>query len=172
MHKLLMLHNINQKELILQDVFETVLDHGTFKMIEELYEYLNLCKIKGNAALDNIFFNAIRKHNELLDIMHNKDRETSEKIFENASDAGYMSNDPLDTSGTQSQYLTVGPSKSRSQVSSPERKKLCASPVVNKDLEYAEKKARVKRYIDSINVKSDYSIKSKMMFRNRTFKKK
>lgn len=42
MHKILMLFNVNQKELILQDVFETVLEHGTLKMVEELYEYLNL----------------------------------------------------------------------------------------------------------------------------------
>jgi hypothetical protein len=35
MHKMLKVHNIDQKELILQDVFETVLDHGTFKMVEE-----------------------------------------------------------------------------------------------------------------------------------------
>jgi hypothetical protein len=32
---MLKVHNIDQKELILQDVFETVLDHGTFRMVEE-----------------------------------------------------------------------------------------------------------------------------------------
>lgn len=35
MHKILKVHNIAQKELILQDVFETVLDHGTLRMVEE-----------------------------------------------------------------------------------------------------------------------------------------
>ena len=37
-------------------------------MIEELYELLKLLNIKGNATIDNIFFNAIRKHNEIIDL--------------------------------------------------------------------------------------------------------
>ena len=68
--KLIKFYQIGQSDLILQDLFETILEHGTFKMVEELYEFLNLCKINGSAALDNIFFNAIRKHNEILDLMH------------------------------------------------------------------------------------------------------
>ena len=78
MHKLLMKYKIEEKELIMQDVFETVLEHGTFKMVEELYEYLNLWEIKGNAMLDNIFFNAIRKHNEILDLMKKNNHRSSQ----------------------------------------------------------------------------------------------
>jgi len=83
MHKILSNHNmLSQKELIFQDVFETALDHGTFDMVEELYEYLNLCNIKGNSALDNIFFNAIRKHNEILNLLESQRLKRS-KLHDN-----------------------------------------------------------------------------------------
>lgn len=84
MHKILIIHNINQKELILQDVFQTVLDHGSFKMIEELYEFINFLNIKGNSALDNIFFNAIRKHNEIIDLHVKISQREESKIFDKA----------------------------------------------------------------------------------------
>jgi len=51
-------------------------------MINELYEYLNLLNIKGNAKLDNIFFNAIRKHNELLDLENKRKQNESMKNSE------------------------------------------------------------------------------------------
>lgn len=63
-------------------------------------------------------------------------------------------------------------SNSLSRLSSPRshKQKLSISPVVNKELEYFEKRKRVKRYIDSINIKSEYYNNSRLKFRKRTFK--
>ena len=76
-HKMIHTYEIKNRDLILQDVFETILEHGTFKMIEELYEYLNLYGIKGNSKIDNIFFNAIRKHNEILELVNKKKQSSN-----------------------------------------------------------------------------------------------
>lgn len=190
---MLKLYNVNQKELILQDVFETVLDHGTFKMVEELYEYLNLCNIKGNAALDNIFFNAIRKHNELLDLMKKSINQTSAKsaVDETSSATSHeeakcpkVKISALDLTNlclkreisydnSENRFLSpaMSPIKGKTRdCFSPERKQLCASPVVYKELEYSDKRERVKRYIDSINLRSEHYKQARLYFRRRTFK--
>ena len=100
LHSLLVVHNINQKELILQDVFQTVLDYGTFKMIEELYELIKLLNIKGNSTLDNIFFNAIRKHNELIDIQSKFKEKEETKEVDNTDELDCFLRDPFDLSSS------------------------------------------------------------------------
>ena len=194
MHKTLIIHNINQKELVLQDVFQTVLDHGSFKMIEELYEFINFLNIKGNSALDNIFFNAIRKHNEIIDLHVKISQREESKIFdkaieeEDSSDEAQGSSKQKFTSPIHMKSLSlISPAIketclkfenlsliNRSNLDTlnlTDKKQLYISPNVNKEIEYEDRKARMKRYFSSTTMKSDYFITSKQQFRKRTFKK-
>ena len=194
MHKVFIIHNLNQKQLILQDVFQTVLDHGTFKMIEELYEFINFLNIKGNSALDNIFFNAIRKHNEIIDLHVKINQREETKIFdkaieeEDSSDEAQGSytpkyNPPLHIKSLslispiiKENYMKIENFSivNRSNfdaLSLIDKKQLYISPNVNKEIEYDDRKARMKRYFSSTTMKSDFYINSKQKFRRRTFKR-
>lgn len=143
--------------------------------------------IKSNAKLDNIFFNAIRKHNEIFDLTHKNKNKKSDLSSEESKDK-QMANSEFDSieyeecNGELSDEVNELPmilpikfetkSNSVSRLSSPrsQKQKISISPVINKELEYFEKRKRVKRYIDSINIKSEYYRESRLKFRKRTFK--
>jgi len=169
MHRMFMKHHISQKEFILQDVFETVLDHGTFKMIEELYEYLNLCKIQSNAFLDNIFFNAIRKHNEILELIQPDEDTKSADPFENCNELEI--NQDYVEADSNSWIISGSKSGEFGSIGSPGAKQtLSISPLLHKEIEFADKRSRLKRYLESINLTSKYYLENKLKFRKRTFK--
>lgn len=151
MYTLFVKYKLNEKLLVLEDVFETVLDHGTFSMIQELYQYLSFCKIQGNAALDNIFFNAIRKHNELIDLKSIPRRlsSSSKNVFEWVKEEDDEF-DEVHHNRTMTDYIH------NSIPSTPDRQTFSILPVVNRNIGYDDREQRIRRYLDSLNPKSKY----------------
>lgn len=161
-HTLFQKHKISQKHLILQDVFETVLEHGNFKMINELYEYLNLTRIQGNVVLDNIFYNAVRKHNELLDL---KDQDSN---IVTPFDISEIKDESKSNFNSESSNKS---SDEKSHISSPERQNFSTIPIAPNKITFQDRNTILKRYLNSIKTESEYYNTSKELFRKRTFKK-
>lgn len=97
-----------------------------------------------------MYFNAIRKHNEILSIVSKK------KI-------------------KKKRITTIEEDKEISEFLLPEgefERPLTQpiSPQAPRDLEYEDKRKRVKKYISSITLTSDYYLSARSQFRKRTFK--
>ncbi|CAI2375139.1 unnamed protein product [Moneuplotes crassus] len=174
-YKMLKIADIQSKNLILEDLFETILEHGRFDMIEELYEFMRLLNIKGNAKLDHIFFNAIRKHNEILDLKK-QEKTIREDLFEDIK-INIQSPSRTRTSVIEHHDSEFLDSKTQRMTEfglkppSIKKKMLSFSPVVSHEIGKKERKKRLVQYTSSVDLKSEYYQEKKETFQKRTFKR-
>mmetsp|Transcript_36923 Transcript_36923/g.36533 ORF Transcript_36923/g.36533 Transcript_36923/m.36533 type:complete len:216 (+) Transcript_36923:174-821(+) len=172
---MLKIADIQSKNLILEDLFETILEHGRFDMIEELYEFMRLLNIKGNAKLDHIFFNAIRKHNEILDLKK-QEKTIREDLFEDIK-ISIQSPSRTRTSVIEHHDSEFLDSKTQRmtefglKLPSIKKKMLSFSPVVSHEIGKKERKKRLVQYTSSVDLESEYYQEKKETFQKRTFKR-